>query len=245
MRTKSLRIFQSRQHGLGHPIVQERQERGTIGRRKRRVAARRDTKTDATLNAVDRGETTVPRDVSRLRRPGRDRSGARNDNEQLAPIGISVVAWAVSQQALECCELDWREATLNFDEMPIRGRDRGDGVVRTGSRERGFELGDAEWRQRVTPAKRRLVRHVRRGGRKAGFYSDSADSLAGSEMPARLTASIRSASSIAPDTSFVAFALLDQVDGRLLSQLRMAIRVNPQGASMRFSSFLSGGAQPK
>ena len=152
MRKKSLRIFQPRQHGLGHPIVQERQKRITIGRRKRRAATRHDAKADTTLDAVDCRETTVPRNVSRLRRPGRDRAGARNNNKQLAVLGIGALARAVGQEALKGCVLDRRKIALNFDEMPIRGRDRGDGVIGAVSCECGFELGDAEWRQRVPPA---------------------------------------------------------------------------------------------
>ena len=45
--------------------------------------------------------------------------------------------------------------------------------------------------------------------------------------------------------SLVAFVFLDQVDAGFLSQLRMAMRVNPQSSSMRSISLCSGGAQPK
>ena len=47
------------------------------------------------------------------------------------------------------------------------------------------------------------------------------------------------------NTSFVASVFLDQVGGGFLSQLRVAIRVNPQSSSMSSFSFCSGGAQPK
>ena len=43
-------------------------------------------------------------------------------------------------------------------------------------------------------------------------------------------------------TSLVAFVFLDQVGGGLLSQLRMAMRVNPQSSSV--SSFPSVQAEP-
>ena len=43
----------------------------------------------------------------------------------------------------------------------------------------------------------------------------------------------------------IMFAFLDQVGGGFFSQLRTAIRVNPQSSFISFRSFLSGGAQPK
>jgi len=47
------------------------------------------------------------------------------------------------------------------------------------------------------------------------------------------------------NASIVAVVFLDYGGGGFLSQLRMAMRVNPQSSSMRSFSFCSGGAQPK
>ncbi len=76
----------------------------------------------------------------------------------------SRVVRTVGQQAVERRVLGGCEVALHLDEVPVDGGDAGDGVVRAGRRERGQELGDAERRQRVAPAQREKVRHVRRRG---------------------------------------------------------------------------------
>ena len=48
-----------------------------------------------------------------------------------------------------------------------------------------------------------------------------------------------------PNNDLLDFVILDQIGGGFLSQLRMAMRVNPQSSSMRSLSFCSGGDQPK
>ena len=91
--------------------------------------------------------------------------------ERLAAGRAFVLVRTVGQQTIERRKLGGREIPRDFDKMPIRRRNAGDGVVGTGSRERGFELGYAERRQRVTPAQRKELRHVRRKGRKWELYA--------------------------------------------------------------------------
>ena len=78
VREQSRRAVERGKHRFGHAVVDERQERRAIFARKLRAPARRDTVRDAALDARDRRETAVVRDVGGLGRPGRNRSGARN-----------------------------------------------------------------------------------------------------------------------------------------------------------------------
>jgi len=59
---------------------------------------------------------------------------------------------SIRQQPIERPSLGVTECALGFYEMPVFGRDGGDGIAGAGGRERGVKLGDAKGRQRVAPA---------------------------------------------------------------------------------------------
>ena len=68
------------------------------------------------------------------------------------PSDTRLIVRAVGQQPIERLALGGRERALELDEMPVLGRNGGDGMVGSGSRECGMKLGDAKRRQRVAPA---------------------------------------------------------------------------------------------
>ena len=171
MGEQRLRVLQRRQHRLGHPIVQEGQQRRAIRRAQQRAVRCRNLKCHAALDARDRRETAVLRDIRRLGRPRGHRPGTGDDHEALARVHARAVARAVGQEPLERRLLGRGQRAFDFDEMPVFGRDGSHGVVRSGRRERGLDLGNAKRRQRVAPAQREEVRHARHGGRKPGLYA--------------------------------------------------------------------------
>ena len=171
MRKQRLRVREAWQHDFGHPVVQQRQQRVAFRRGKGRPAARGHLKAHAAFDAHDRGKTAVVRDVGRLRRPRGNGPGTRDDDEELATVDGRGIAGTISEQTLERRLLGGRELARDFDEVPVIGHDGNHGVVRSGRRERGTELGDAERRQRVAPAQREEVRHARHEGRKSGLYA--------------------------------------------------------------------------
>ncbi len=84
VREQHVRFVGTVEDRLGHPVADQRHERLAVGARQRLAAARRRMPVDAALDAANRVETTVARDVGRLRRPRRDRAGPRHDDERRA-----------------------------------------------------------------------------------------------------------------------------------------------------------------
>ena len=171
MREQRTRRRQIVEHGLRHPVVQQRQQCRAIGRGERSIIARGDAKADAALDPQHRGEPAIPGDVGGLRRPRRDRSGSGDHQNEITGLVRGFVVRSVGQNPLERGPLGRREVTAGFDEVPVRGADAGDGVVRSGGREGGEELGKPERRERMAPAQREKLRHGRQGGCKRRLYS--------------------------------------------------------------------------
>ena len=81
MREQSAGAGKIVEHGLGHAVVKEWQERFTILVGKRQVIASCDPVRDAAFDSWDRFEPAVVRDVRRLRRPRRNRAGTGDDEQ--------------------------------------------------------------------------------------------------------------------------------------------------------------------
>jgi hypothetical protein len=173
MRKQARGIGDVVEHRLGHPVVHQRQQRRAIAVRKRRPVTARHAIDDAALDARNVGESTVARDIGRLRRPRRDGAGARNHEQFAAGYGrIGARLGAVSQQAIERGTFRGAEWPAQLGEMPVRRGDAGDamGGMRLG--ETLQQLGEAERRERRPARQREDFGHRVGGARKAGFYSD-------------------------------------------------------------------------
>ena len=129
---------------LGHPVVDQRQQRGAVRGSQRRSSDGPHVVRDPALDARDGVETAVPGDVGRLGRPRRNRSGSRHD-EQAAVARIAVVIGrSVGQQAIERGTLVVTQRAEDLDEMPVARRQRRNPVLRMSGVEGGPKLGDAE-----------------------------------------------------------------------------------------------------
>ncbi len=109
VREQRLRVREARQHRLGHPVVQQRQQSVALRRGKRCPAARCHLISHAAFDAHDRRKAAVLRDVGRLRRPRGNGPRTRDDDEQLATVDGNGIARAISEQALERRLLGGRE----------------------------------------------------------------------------------------------------------------------------------------
>ena len=160
-----------RKDGLHHAIVDERQERRAILRRQRCAVAAVHAVHDAALDAGDRRQSAVARDVGRLRRPRRNRAGSRHDEQQRAvDVGVGDRFGTVGQQRFERAALVRRQRTRQLDEMPERGIERVDAMGGTGLRQALQQLGEPERRER-RPARQREDFGHRRRGRKRKLYA--------------------------------------------------------------------------
>ena len=92
-----LRLGHVRHHRLGHAVVDGAVERParTVG--KRAGIARGDVVGDAALDAHDLHEGAVVRDVGGLGRPGGNRPGTRDDQQQLTRVGVLAAVPTVRQ----------------------------------------------------------------------------------------------------------------------------------------------------
>ena len=113
------RVVERREHGLGHAIVQQRGDAGL---------ARVNGECGAALDAPDRGEAAVSRDVGRLGRPGGDSAQARHDQVNGA-ARRPCAALTIGEQPLEQRALLRDERALGLDEMPELGADGADGRI--------------------------------------------------------------------------------------------------------------------
>ena len=138
MREEPRHVVVGAEHGLRHAIVQQRCNAAGFGL---------DVVGDAALDALDRAEPAVLRDVGRLRGPWRDRAQARHDQvERAARLGRrrSIVKQALEQRALRRAQLG-----VELDEVAEFGAD---------GAERGVDLlqlcdefGEAELGGRTRP----------------------------------------------------------------------------------------------
>ena len=121
------------EHGFRHAIVQQRQDRAD-------VPGGVEVINRAALDAADRAEAAVVRDVGGLRRPGRDRAGPRRDKD-LAAAGRRCRR-AVGQQPIERGRLGRIERAIHLDEMPEPRRQ--DARARLNGLDARIELVEAE-----------------------------------------------------------------------------------------------------
>ena len=149
------RVREVGKDGLDHAVVDERQERRAVLRRQRRARAAAHAKHDAALDARDRGQAAVARDVGRLRGPRRDRPRARNDEDQrTVDVRVGGGFGTVGEQRFERGALVRGQRARDFDEMPVRGIERVDPMGGPGLRQALQQLGEPERRER-RPARQR------------------------------------------------------------------------------------------
>ena len=114
-------LIEGSQHRFGHPVVHQRDESRSLARGKCPPVSGHDEIGDAALDALDRLESAVPRDVGRLGRPGGNGADARHDQQQFAACCTCRVGRAIGQDALEAPRLRVRKDARELDEMPELG----------------------------------------------------------------------------------------------------------------------------
>ncbi len=108
-------LVQRRQHRFGHAVVQQRQQRRALAGVLRIHRVR-----GAALDAHDLVEAALARDVGGFRRPRRDRSQARHDEQQRA--GRRLLRRRMgAQQIDQPCQLLRGQRRRQFDEIPVLG----------------------------------------------------------------------------------------------------------------------------
>ena len=135
------RRFKGGQHRLGHPVMQQRNNRAD-------VAVADDIERRAALDAADGRQAALPRDVCGLGRPWRNR--AQPGCHQHRPARRLRGRRAVGQQASEDVTLTLGKVAGGLDEMPEpRGHDNTAGLDLPETR---VELVEAKGRQRPATA---------------------------------------------------------------------------------------------
>ena len=165
------RVGEIGEYGFDHAVVDERQERGPILGRKRRAGAAAHPVCDAALDAGDRGQAAVARDVGRLRRPRRDRARSWHDEQKRAvDARVGCRFGTVGQQRLERAAFVRRQRTRELDEVPVSGIEGVDAMGGPDLRQALQQLGEPERRER-RPARQREDFSHRRRRRKAELYA--------------------------------------------------------------------------
>jgi hypothetical protein len=134
------RLVERAQHRLRHAIVQQRCDVGAAGIREINRAA---------LDAGDRREAAVVRDVGGLGRPGRERAQPRHHQEDFA-LRRRRERRAVVQQALQALALERLQRSLGLDEVAQLGLQRAQAGI--DFLQRCPKLREAELRQRTRAA---------------------------------------------------------------------------------------------
>ena len=111
------------EHGLGHAVVNQRQQRGSFRPGEAAAAGFGHMPGDAAFDALDRSQAAMARNVGRFRGPRRNRAEARHHEQQLPRFRNYARRRAVAQDAIEYRVLDAAQLPAETDEMPEFGAD--------------------------------------------------------------------------------------------------------------------------